>query len=606
MLDILPPEIIGQILSELPSVASIINVACTSRKLYNVVSANDYGIFKEFVQRAFPSIRTPPLWRDMARVLTSRSRAWDRRAFVARECCPPKDVENGPNWLSLSNKFGFVPVIDSYEDYAGTAISQKREVLAFGAAGRLRLRTTQSGRVEWRSLRTEHDHLPQFDIIDVKLLRPHQRNNLDDEIVIIRRANHEVTLVKSSSGEQDFTEIAKFEHRIPALSCVDVSDSQDPLLAMGSAQAMQLFPVFDTTMNSTSEMRPLAQVLDVKHKMRCMKFLNETTIAAGFQFAEGLGRAPVLIYDVSPTGLAQKPLVATQSLSSSGSSGRHAANVVTKLDNTSTLSGRPGQVFLSGWTDGVARLHDLRTPEQSVSEYIDDVDDGQIMSILPFGHERFFAGSHQNACLKVFDLRMSGAKMYSYLNAPTPRAQRAVHDNHAPVPSKPKALLGVSRDINIFLALTVNRGGSLWQPLPRRNLARLPRYRGSIYSLASPSPSSPTVYAGIENHVIQLDFISTDDIKLRKSRDPKDNNLGIIPIQPEEVLDLSCYERPRPGHVSTDSVLLRKQQSWNETSGDQDRNYDIAEEGWDERWRLGRSWKSRDNTNNASERRWQR
>lgn len=222
-------------------------------------------------------------------------------------------------------------------------------------------------------------------------------------------------------------------------------------------------------------------------------------------------------------------------------------------------------------SDGIARLYDTRSGSEPVQEYTDAVDDGQIFSILPVGQERFLAGSHQNACLKIFDMRMN-ARVYDH-NCLT-------HGNHRT--GKSERQNGSHRpyiqDVNVFLALTIHRVSQPWQPLPGlHNSARLPRYRGSIYSLSSPSPSSSTVYAGIQNHVIQLDFVNTDDCFLKRGGAHK-----VLDQRP--ILDVSCYERPREGYESTDTVLLRKQAEWKQCWHTRTE----AEAGWDERWRLER------------------
>lgn len=217
----------------------------------------------------------------------------------------------------------------------------------------------------------------------------------------------------------------------------------------------------------------------------------------------------------------------------------------------------------------------MRRGSEPVQEYSDAVDDGQIFSILPIGQERFLAGSHQNACLKIFDMRMN-ARVYDHSCLTRARSQgdhRAEGFERRHAPKRPQI-----RDINVFLALTVHRVAQPWQPLPgMHNNARLPRYRGSIYSLSSPSPSSSTVYAGIQNHVIQLDFVNTDDCFLKRS-----GAHTILDQRP--ILDVSCYQRPREGRESTDTVLLRKQAEWKQCWHSRNE----AEDGWDERWRLER------------------
>src|SRR6202000_3227130 len=141
----------------------------------------------------------------------------------------------------------------------------------------------------------------------------------------------------------------------------------------------------------------------------------------------------------------------------------------------------PGNLFLSGWTDSIARLYYIRIPRRSVAEYVDTFDDGQILSLLTIGHERFLAGSSDNGCLKTFDLRIPGARAYSYLDT------RPTHSTNAP------GNASLQKDVNIFLTPKVDYHERLWDPIARRPSDRAQGYRGSVYSLSSPSPSSPTV-----------------------------------------------------------------------------------------------------------------
>merc|ERR1711964_800876 len=120
-------------------------------------------------------------------------------------------------------------------------------------------------------------------------------------------------------------------------------------------------------------------------------------------------------------------------------------------------------------------------------------------------------------------------------------------------------------------------------PLPRQHSGGV-NYSGAVYSLSIPSPTSPTVYAGIENHVVQLDFVSTDDIE-KGQIDPLLSDLK--QQKDTHVFSLGCYERPRPGKESTDPVLLNKQAMWHELKAQGERNLEGEAAGWDRRWRLG-------------------
>jgi F-box domain len=602
MLQDLPPDCLRLIVGYLPTASSIFNLALASRHFNSQISADNYAILRDFVQNAFPSVKTSPPWRDTAIKLTSRSRAWDRRAVIARECW-----NIWTNWkhLSSASKHGFVPVIDSYETTSSDALVERKEVLAHSAAGRVIVRINCEQGYKWKELKFPGDHQPENDILDLHLLKPHQQHASQEETIIFQRANGEVAKVKwqeEGSSEKTFAYIVPGRN----VDCMTISYEKDPLLAVCNSKALHLYPVHrdDHEIEPTSSVN-LQTPSAVQHKRRCARFLSENLLATGLQCLEGRNWGPIQIYDVnaSPTLHGTLEPLLSLTASSENTRTRHGANVLAPLE---TLFGHGSSLFLSGWTDGIVRLYDTRAPQASVATYHDTVDDGQILSLLPIGQERFLAGSHQNACLKTFDLRFTGARPYSYRRA-AQSLDRASTNNHRQNATTPidNLIMNVQRDINIFIAPFVNIRPHSWFPVSRSQ-RYFQRYRGPVYSLSSPSSSSPTVYAGITNHVIQLDSVSSDDILKGTAVDPL---LHLSPTPDKTVLDLSCYERPRPGHSSTDPILLRKQREWrdavNSHNGKTEQGTDCpvrfaSEEGWDERW-----WPP-ENRNNGRETRWVR
>jgi WD40 repeat protein len=592
MLDQLPTEIVQSIASQLPTVSSIIDFSLTNRKLHAQISGDNYATFRLFVKRNFPTIRTPPYWKEAACILTTRSRAWDRRAFIAKALDPPADQLN-PLYYDRARgpSIGYAPVIDSYETYSGSQWRDKREVLAWGAAGRVMMRVTEQDWTRWHTHRVRNDHLPHNDILDVQLLRPHQKESRVGEELILRRATNELTKLAIKADQNEFQVRTLFDTEGLAAECMAVSPGPMPLVAACNQECIQLFNgnAMERLAKPLSSLT-IQQNIVYRHRRRCAKFLDHERLAVGVQYIEGQSIAPINIYRVTPDGSSTFPERFLPSSSGCGSDkgqNRTNANAIVPLDDVSSLSARAGEVFLSGWSDGIVRLYDRRAPAHSSVDFRDSVDDGQISSLLPIGHERFLAGSVQNACLKTFDLRMPGGKAYSYLDAGSSRSTASCLGQETSPDEIPPSLRpgpvdeAVNRQLNIFLAIRVQCPMRLWQPLPNQQLTHLPRYRGAIYSLSAPSSASPSVYAGVENHVIELDFVSTDDVQ-RSRHNPSAFGLDLGRETKEQILNLSCYERPRAGHELTDTVLLRNQVSWNISRLDDG----LTEEGWDERWRL--------------------
>jgi hypothetical protein len=598
MLDKLATEIIQHIVSHLPTASSIINLSLANQRLHAQLSRDNYATFRSFVQQNFPTIGTPPYWKEAACMLTTRSRAWDRRAFIAKALEPPPDRLNPLYYERVRGpSIGYAPIIDSYEEWHGSRWAEKHEVLAWGAAGRLILRVNDPHTTTWHAHRVRNDHLPQNDILDVRLLRPNQKNSRTGEQVILRRANKEITKLELNQDQDELQNRTLFDTRGLATECMDVSHNSRPLVAVCNPESIQVFDgSADEKLAKPMSTLSIQQNLAFKHRKRCAKFLDDERLAVAVQYVEGQSIAPINIYRVTPDGSAAVPEYCFPSSSGHASGKGHNrtnANTIVPLDNVASLSGRAGDVFLSGWSDGIVRLYDIRAPTNASVDFQDGVDDGQILSLLPIGHERFLAGSVQNACLKTFDLRMPGARVYSHGDAGkapvlgSPSGQSTTSRGSASPQDRGPVDEAVSRQLNIFLAIRVQCPMRLWQPLPKQHLTHLPRYRGAVYSLSAPSPASPTVYAGVENHIIELDFISTDDIQ--KGR----QNLSAFGLDfgkdsKEQILNLSCYERPRSGYESTDTVLLRNQVNWNKSRLEDG----VTENGWDERWRLA-TWDRR-------------
>lgn len=135
MLSELPYELLIQIVTHLPTAQSLLHLSLTCRRLREYVEREGYRVF---VQSRFPSLDVPPYWTDAAHALTTLSRAWDRKAFIARYIEPSATVvrlpkgRQGPDherrWRYQT--MGYRPVIDSYEDWIADDWSSRHEVLA--------------------------------------------------------------------------------------------------------------------------------------------------------------------------------------------------------------------------------------------------------------------------------------------------------------------------------------------------------------------------------------------------------------------------------------------------------------------------------------------
>lgn len=183
--------------------------------------------------------------------------------------------------------------------------------------------------------------------------------------------------------------------------------------------------------------------------------------------------------------------------------------------------------------------------------------------------------------MKIFDLRMD--KPYSYLDA-----QVQNQNAHTLNATKADRSRRPRKDFSLFLSAkppTSDFAGN------NRRRQRQGTYRGPIYTMSTPSPSSPTVYTGIVDGVLRLDFASTDDLTGRaKEWYSRNLDLGINigksdPREPagKDVMKLAGYERPDPDDLTTTSKLRTQHKWFWPSSGENDR-CGIVDTGWDRRW----------------------
>lgn len=197
----------------------------------------------------------------------------------------------------------------------------------------------------------------------------------------------------------------------------------------------------------------------------------------------------------------------------------------------------------------------------------------------PFAHDRFLVGSGGDALLKIFDLRMD--KPYSYLDA-----QVQNQSTQIPNGTKTDKSQRPRKDFSLFLSAKTPAAYTR-NHTPRR---RPGAYRGPIYTMSTPSLSSPTVYTGIVDHVLRLDFASTDDLTGPAKEWYSHNldlgiNMGTPRSAPasEDVMNLAGYERPDPDDLTTTSKL-RTQHRWFWPREGENGHHDMGDTGWDRRW----------------------
>ncbi|KKZ63569.1 hypothetical protein EMCG_02106 [[Emmonsia] crescens] len=656
----LPSDIIYHIVSFLSTASCIHNLAQTCQRLHEILSADNYRIFQAFVQSRFESIDAPPFWADAARALTSRSRAFDRKAIIGRFVLPPQNARRIglPRTVRTDHPtLGYRPVIDSYEVWCGNSWNNRKEVLVWGAGAELNIRVTdlscygksstrkQPGRtgigvardrkssdrplegVTWAVFNNLHGVNSWDDIAGVHALpSTHGEPGTESEDIIFGRRSGSLVRMAISPGTGS-TELKKryITGKSNILEKTDLSAGPQRVLAATLGRRSIAFFRADA---EEDEVRPLDELKTTvqgfaRHK--CSRLLCDERIAIGSDGAIDT----ISVYDLTPTGVIKTRDFKMDNLDDGGLERKSQVQTIEPLPVTSRTGGSAGDLFLSGWEDSNVRLHDLRSPKSYVSSFIDTVDDSPIYNIQPIGRERFLVGSGINATVKFFDMRMTNR--YSYLDArPAPLHSQNNQNHHQTQANNghhnsqlqnstsstgdeflKDSLTYPRRDVSIFLSNRPLTHPSSRAPLFRDNL----RYRGPIYTMSLPSPSSSTVYVGVEANVIRLDFASTDDIA-GPHRQWYEQNLGLgldldvvadaepgigtgagpgsdnhIPVHVYDSsmrpFDLSCYERPLPEDRGKGVKLMMQHPLYKVVSNWESR-CDGADQGgvtgWDQRW----------------------
>ncbi|KAF2215495.1 hypothetical protein CERZMDRAFT_82493 [Cercospora zeae-maydis SCOH1-5] len=512
----LPPELWDYITNHLPSARSIATLGQSCKSLHAFVEKDAW---KSFAKNRFPTlcpqdISTP---KDVARTLTSLSRAWDRRAFVATHVEPRLDITTFPGrkkaekWKRPRGQtIGFTPQVDAYEDIQGTW-RDRTEVFAFSAGAEVCIRhTTRDGgpdHVRWMTYRPLSAREGRDDITAMHLVRPDATIGDERQHVITGTANGELQLLGISIDDPYDQDVRTTyfatqgmpvrsssllqEPFLPTLLAANLGDSRIALYSVDPEQSK-------TCPSSQFDLKPVLRTdgnPSPNHRAWSTNFLSRTLLAVG----AGPSEEPLHIYPITETGLDRDGVrkinlqndfdALDGSIMLQGFPKKSTSNVYTTVPLPAGIgcSGN-GEVFLSGAYDGIARLHDLRSDRQVEQAYIDPTDDSAIYAILPRGQERLLAGTSRHNLLKVFDMRL-GAKCYSYVDVENQTTSIIGGDT------------GAGGDYNIFLRASnpaFMARGSSWN----RNRV----LESSVYSLASPSMHSPYVFAGIENAIMSLAF----------------------------------------------------------------------------------------------------
>ncbi|KAH7036690.1 hypothetical protein B0J12DRAFT_677710 [Macrophomina phaseolina] len=612
----LPVELLSHALTFVSTAQDLRNLSLTCRKLHTYVDQEGWKIFLRNRFPSFPAVDQPA--RSIAHSLTTLSRNWDRKALIARYIEPSGSIvslntgEPLTEWKRPRGQtMGFQPSLDSYEELSDEFAYGRREILVWSAGTDLLVRAKESGpmtenlwnrcsptdrnyyfdqyhhRASWFLFRIPGAFEGRDDITCVNVLRPAQRSaspHADAEQVILGTANGDLNLVTFTLNDPPAWRREIYNTDGRPVKAVHVSSSKHPLLAAAfSDSTLALYPVHKT-----------AEMIDpISHAQKAPKtpsgcriwstrFLSPDTLAVGL----GPSSEPVHVYGITPSGFSQDPIrkfgidgtawgaLDRLDLNTSGERKQSSVYPICSLPLPHSDKDDPN-VFLSGGYDGIVRVHDMRSPSAYESCYWDPTDDGAVYALQAIARERLLVGSSRHSMIKFFDMRVAGGRSFYY-----------GHVGGASNQSRDGLIAGADPGEETGADWHNNRYG--WNLfLNPRNQTRHNQRRNDrrsmnspVYALTSPSPFSTTIYAGVENNVVQLDFTSIADrhpdpiyqhamvrmgknkaINIQKSWNPRG-----------DILNLAAYEQSTHG-----AVRLRVQAGVGK--------YEGALEGWDERWR---------------------
>ena len=381
-LALLPPELLAHIVSYFETARTLLHFSLTCKRLHNFIDKDGFRIF---VQNRFPSIQIPSFWKDAAHAMTTLSRNWDRRAFVAQFIFPSPGLARIHPHLPGTQTIGYHPVIDSYEEWIGDTWSSRRQILAWAAGCSLILRSKRIGgnrdqalrrassQVKKENISDQHSHEctwtvfkdSQFiqgrdDITSVNLLRSKQKLKDDLEYVAVGRANGILNLISLSTTDFRKVMLTEFETKNRPVRSATISEPVDPLLAVClSDSSLALYHV-ETNSDYTKPCDEIVAVASGRPaKTWSARFLRHNRLAVGF----GPSKEPIRVYDIRPDGFSKDPIhnISIKKAGQEISENEDANGVLTSvysinpLAPSSSAGGAEGDIFLSGGYDGSVR-----------------------------------------------------------------------------------------------------------------------------------------------------------------------------------------------------------------------------------------------------------
>lgn len=380
MFEQLPPELFAQIISHLGTARALLHLSLTCKRIHAIIERDG---FRVFVQSHFPSFQIPPYWKDAAHAITTLSRNWDRKSFVAQWLSSNRHCrylqESHPN---RGPSMGFQPVIDSYEQWTGDDWSSRRQVVTWAAGPVLILRMKFRGKdpVSASFNTSPSQERPAFidkhydtyrltafqdkcfkpgkdDIRSVNLLRPTQKLEENWEYVVAGRGSGALSLIifPTSDGKSSLKTV--FDTRSRSVKDATINEEPNPLLAAClSTRDVALYSVHSDDQSVQASDETTVVPSTEQDRIWSCRFLRHNRLALGL----GPSKTPMHIYDIRPDGFSDQP-IRKFTMNGDDHEGADRGCSVTSvypilpITAASSAGGAEGDTFLSGGHDGIVR-----------------------------------------------------------------------------------------------------------------------------------------------------------------------------------------------------------------------------------------------------------
>ena len=539
----LPFELLDLVVSNFDSASSLFCLSLTCRRFDHYTRSHGY---RAFCKGCFPCLQSSLDWQATARILVALSRAWERKAFLARDLCP---VRSGTESLRLIPKtsrsqnnnlhgteirskqsMGYQPAIDCVGGYASTSTC----VLAWGAGAEVVVRVIEENKGSLRWMFWQDPELldGKDDITSLSFSNLASAETDQEYRIIIGRASRRLEhLTIADNG----CTVQKLDTCSRDVRSAHVSQGVKPLIAAGLDGDVVLYDLLSASTPTETQVELPVFAGDQGVSTWTVRFVNNLRIGVG----RGPANPALCIFDVTPDSILPGSNIYSKNMDS--------VYAIEPLASSSDS----GQLFLAGWYSGIITLHDLRMPGNVVRKYEDPIDSGSaVYSLCSFANDRFLAGGGRHSCVKAFDLRFSGRREYG--------------------------------SYNLFL----DSPGRRTRPSP-------------IYSISKASTYASSFFVGLEDRVVQLDLCSLTDESIKPSGSVPLLAYGSDLLQKEPTRRQDEIKLALVEHTSSGAHSI-----WTQDFGDRRRA--IAPPGWDACWIPSTTDNSRSHNRPAEHNGWMR